>query len=102
MTIEGERGNEACDLFDRDEVEGVLSGSFYKRATSEPPPAKAEKPKKPTHYKVICISMYTDALAKLDGMVQELKSRGYTKANRSALIRHALENVDLDAVPRGL
>ena len=101
MTIEGERGNEACDLFDRDEVEGVLSGSFYKRATSEPPP-KAEKAKKPTHYKVICISMYTDALAKLDGMVQELKSRGYTKANRSALIRHALEHVDLDAVPRGL
>jgi hypothetical protein len=35
-------------------------------------------------------------------MVRELKRRGYTKANRSALIRHALSVVDLDEVPRGL
>ena len=85
-------------LFDRDEVEGVLSGSFYAPPSSRRTPAKA----KPTHYKVICISMYIEALGKLDGMVNELKARGYTKANRSALIRHALEVVDLDAVPRGL
>ncbi len=88
-------------LFDRDEVEGVLSGSFY-----SPPGGKARaarEPKdKPTHYKVICISMYIDALDKLDEMVKELKRRGYTKANRSALLRHALDLVDLDAVPRGL
>ena len=46
--------------------------------------------------------MVADALSRLDGMVRELKSRGYTKANRSALIRHALATVDLDSVPRGL
>ncbi|MEZ4442559.1 MAG: hypothetical protein R3B72_25925 [Polyangiaceae bacterium] len=92
--------NNTRDLFDRDEVEGVLEGSFY---TPAKPAAKAPKQgDKPTHYKVICISMYTDALARLDEMVKELKGRGYTKANRSALIRHALENVDLDEVPRGI
>jgi len=96
-------GNNARELFDRDEVEGVLSGSFYSPPTpaSEARPAKP-KADKPTHYKVICISMYTDALGRLDDMVKELKSRGYTKANRSALIRHALELVDLDQVPRGI
>mgnify|MGYP001620088556 CR=1 FL=1 len=98
-----EMGNAAGKLFDHDEVEGVLKGSFY----SEPAARKAvndagEDKTKPTHYKVICISMYTDALGRLDEMVQELKARGYTKANRSALIRHALAMVDLDSVPRGL
>ncbi len=87
-------------MFDHDEVEGVLSGSFY---SAPPSSRRSATPKpKPTHYKVICISMYLDALARLDGMVEELKARGYTKANRSALIRHALEVVDLDQVPRGI
>jgi hypothetical protein len=34
--------------------------------------------------------------------VDELKSRGMTKANRSALIRAALDQLDLDKVPRGM
>jgi hypothetical protein len=89
----------ARQLFDQEEVEGVLSGAFYRAEREEVPPPEKEKP---THYKVICISMYTDALAQLDEMVRELKRRGYTKANRSALIRHALETMDLDEVPRGL
>ena len=63
---------------------------------------RRKKKGKPTHYKVICISIYIDALDRLDGMVSELKSRGHTKANRSALIRHALSVVDLDSVPRGM
>jgi ABC-type taurine transport system ATPase subunit len=46
--------------------------------------------------------MYTDDLKRLDEMVVALKARGLTKANRSALIRHALAQVDLDKVPRGL
>jgi hypothetical protein len=57
---------------------------------------------RPTHYKVICISMYTGDLERLDGMVDELKAMGLTKASRSALIRHALEQVDLSKVPRGI
>ena len=76
------------------------SGSFY-----APPPVVNDAEKqgmKPVHYKVICISMYTDDLKRLDGMVESLKARGLTKANRSALIRYALSEVNLERVPKGL
>lgn len=90
-------------VLDGDEVEGVLSGSFYTPASSPRPAKKSDRPEdKPLHYKVICISMYTDDLEQLDKMVKELKSRGLTKANRSALIRQALLQLDLDKVPRGI
>ena len=92
------------------EVQDVLSGAFY-----TPEPVETEVPKaktlsskkrkakaKPKHYKVICVSMYNPDIANLDNMVKELKARGITKANRSALIRHALSLVDLDNVPRGM
>lgn len=99
---EGELGGAARALLDRDEVEGVLSGAFYAPADEPRPRAKALTPERPLHYKVICISLYLDDLEKLDAMVSELKARGLIKANRSALIRHALSQVDLDKVPRGL
>ena len=91
----------AARVLDADEVQGVLSGAFYAdrppRVVAEPEPAD-----KPTHYKVICISMYTKDLERLDALVGALKARGVTKANRSALIRAALDQVDLDKVPRGM
>jgi len=103
MSSGDDMGQAACDLFDRNEVEGVLSGSFYAPAPApEARPKRLSTPNRPLHYKVICISMYNDDLKRLDEMVRELKQRGYTKANRSALIRHALSVVDLDGVPRGL
>jgi len=78
-----------------DDVDNVLARSYYR-------PGPAAERDKPSHYKVICISMYTQDLTKLDAMVDELKARGLTKANRSALIRFALSGVDLAKVPRGL
>ncbi len=94
----------AQSLLDGDEVQCVLSGAFFSPAApaaarAAPP---AERAPKPVHYKVICISMYTEDLDRLDEMVEKLKGRGLTKANRSALIRYALSQVDLDRVPRGL
>jgi len=84
----------------------VLSGSFYTpRVDGEGAmltPRTSTAAEKPTHYKVICISLYTRDLDRLDGLVDELKARGITKANRSALIRAALDQVDLDKVPRGM
>ena len=98
-------GMGAARVLDGDEVQGVLSGAFYQAPpesrtmrAADRTPEKA----KPTHYKVICISMYTRDLDRLDELVEELKARGITKANRSALIRVALEQLDLDKVPRGL
>lgn len=107
MTERGELREATARVLDRDEVEGVLSGTFYSPQSASQPAPTAPVPKsarepKPAHYKVICISMYTDDLKRLDRMVEELKGRGLTKANRSALIRYALGEVDLDRVPKGL
>lgn len=52
---------------------------------------------KPLHYKIICISVYTDDLKKMDEQVAALKAKGITSASRSALIRHALSRVDLES-----
>lgn len=105
MTERGDLRQATARVLDRDEVEGVLSGTFYDRT----PPSSVttvkeveKRDEKPAHYKVICISMYTDDLQRLDGMVDQLKGRGLTKANRSALIRYALAEIDLDRVPKGL
>jgi hypothetical protein len=87
-------------VLDGDEVQGVLSGTFYTaKPDRRPTPKNVEKP---THYKVICISMYTKDLDRLDHLVEQLKARGMTKANRSALIRAALDQLDLDKIPRGM
>ena len=111
---EEETGLGAARVLDADEVQGVLSGAFYApqpdAGTQElvggedrpSRPRKASPVQKPAHYKVICISLYTSDLDRLDALVDELKARGITKANRSALIRVALDQLDLDKVPRGL
>ncbi len=91
-------GLAAGRIFDTDEVQGVLSGSFYTAKPATP----AASQEKPTHYKVICISMYNEDLARLDALVDALKARGMTKASRSGLIRAALDQVDLDKIPRGM
>ena len=59
------------------------------------------KKEKPTHYKVVCISLYTEDIAHLEELVAELKRRGHTKANKSQVIRAALDQIDLDKVPKG-
>ncbi len=104
MSSENDWGGRGRALLDREEVEGVLSGAFYapSKRGAAPATARAKEMDRPAHYKVICISMYTDDLANLDDMVDGLKARGLTKANRSALIRYALSQVDLDKVPRGI
>ncbi len=95
--------NATRKLFDGEDVAEVLSGTYYApKRLSSARLAKAETEARPAHYKVICISMYNEDLTHLDGMVDELKRRGFTKANRSALIRFALEQADLDKVKKGL
>ncbi len=94
---------------DRDDLGTVLPNGFYANGTAASADAdtdtdtpSSKRDGKPSHYKVICISMYTEDLKRLDTMVEALKARGLTKANRSALIRYALAEVDLDRVPKGL
>ena len=92
--------------------DAILSEDFYGRSSraldtdADPAPRPGRHPRastarepKPTHYKVICISMYTRDLEELDAKVAELKRRGWTKANKSQLIRLALASLDLDKLP---
>jgi hypothetical protein len=111
MSDRNELRQAARKVLDVDEVEGVLTSSFYAPSSEERPKVlfstaagseAQQSSEKPTHYKVICISMYTEDLKRLDTMVDSLKARGLTKANRSALIRYALGAIDLDNVPKGL
>jgi hypothetical protein len=86
------------------DADAILSEEYYGRrpnAPAEPASAPRRTPKlpRPTHYKVICISMYTRDLEDLDAKVAELKRRGWTKANKSQLIRLALSQIDLDKLP---
>ena len=48
---------------------------------------------KPSSYKVICISLYTDDMRELDAFVDRMKSH-VPRASRSALIRIALRALD--------
>jgi len=84
-----------------DDVDQILSDCFFSEREFEQAET-ANRESKPEHYKIICISLYNEDLVRLDEMVASLKKRGLTKASRSALIRHALANVNLDLVPRGL
>lgn len=101
--IERDNFREAAGrLLQTDDVEQILKSGFFS-GMQQQPPAKVETPEvRPEHYKVICISLYNEDLKQLDAMVTSLKQRGLTKTSRSALIRFALSQVDLDRVPRGL
>jgi hypothetical protein len=89
------------------DADAILSEEYYGRRREgapadeprKPRPAAAGKQPRPTHYKVICISMYTRDLEDLDAKVAELKRRGWTKANKSQLIRLALSQIDIDKLP---
>ena len=81
------------------DADAILSEEYYGRRNTAPagtPMPKRAKVARPTHYKVICISMYTRDIEELEAKVAELKRRGWTKASKSQLIRLALAQVDLD------
>ncbi len=81
------------------EADLILTEEFYGRGERRTPAAPA-KPK-PTHYKIVCISLYTEDIERLETLVAELKKRGHTKANKSAVIRYALDSVDISKMPKG-
>ena len=88
------------------EADLILTEEFYGRgerregrAPARPASRVSDKPK-PTHYKIVCISLYTEDIARLEAMVAELKRRGHTKANKSAVIRYALDSVDIGKMPK--
>lgn len=89
-----------------DPIDDRLLDHFYHPENKpEPRPVQAKpSPKppapRPTHYKICCISLYTSDIERLEEMVAELKRRGHTKANKSQLIRAALDQIDLSKIPK--
>jgi hypothetical protein len=92
------------------DADAILTEEYYGRRRDAGTSLEARKPRtavgtqvgkapRPTHYKVICISMYTQDLEDLDAKVAELKKRGWTKANKSQLIRLALSQIDVTKLP---
>ncbi|MBI5477825.1 MAG: hypothetical protein HY906_03150 [Deltaproteobacteria bacterium] len=86
----------AKELLDNDPLSGILEDQFYRPM----PRAARPRPPKPAHYQIVCISLYNEDIARLEELVAELKRRGFSKANKSQLIRFALDTVDLDRMPK--
>jgi len=85
----------------------LLAETFFSNGEEEEDSSKRytrekNKKEKPLHYKICCISLYMEDIARLDKMVKELKGRGYTKANKSQIIRYALSTVNLDKMPKSV
>jgi hypothetical protein len=78
-------------------AEETILEQFYRPT----PAAQDNKKPKPTHYKIVCISLYNEDIERLEKLVQELKRRGHTKANKSQVIRAALDQIDLTKIPKG-
>lgn len=51
---------------------------------------KAGKSPKPTHYKIVCISLYTEDLERLEGLTKTLRLRGVRRVSKSQVVRQAL------------
>jgi len=91
-----------------DDIDMVLRERFFSPAfteeTERPGPRRAvpDAKARPEHYKVICISLYTEDLDRLDAAVRDLKRKGHTKASRSSVLRAAMLQLDLTKVPRGI
>jgi hypothetical protein len=81
-------------------ADGLLAETFYVSGPHARAQEKIERAK-PTHYKVVSISLYSEDIERLDAMVKELKKRGHTKVSKSQLIRFALDTVNIDKLPRG-
>jgi hypothetical protein len=85
--------------------DATMATMFYARPVARVPARPAEPARKdavrPTHYKVVSISLYNEDIEQIDRLVDELKAAGHTKANRSSLIRFAIDQVDITRMPKG-
>jgi hypothetical protein len=118
------RAAPVSEVLESEDVRDILRARFFvsdrsvepeviaqERSPTPSEPAKQSEPEgprkhpgkeRPEHYKVICISMYNEDLALLDEVVRKLKERGFTRANRSAVLRAAMQQFDPSKVARGL
>lgn len=61
--------------------------------------ARGAKDKKPDPYRVVCISLYESDIARMDDLVNQLRSLGAKRVSRSKLIRMAVARFEIDDEP---
>ena len=83
-----------------DDEERAVEEFFDPKVPRKVDKGRATQGERPTHYKVISISLYTEDIERLNEMVKTLKAKGHSRASKSMLIREALRQLDLDQVPR--
>ncbi|MHC4836999.1 MAG: hypothetical protein ACYTF3_02265 [Planctomycetota bacterium] len=90
---------EALFADEKSVVDELFQPSPRRPKPGRPPRPRRERAPKPTHYKVVSISLYMEDIERLEALVAALKSRGESRANKSLVIREALRQLDVDAVP---
>lgn len=94
--------NSATVLLDNPlEGEEVLLDAMYGPMKPRRTRSVKRPVEKPPHYRVVSISLYNEDIERLDRMVCDLKRRGVYKANKSQLIRLALEKLEESDFERG-
>lgn len=93
------------------DADDALTATFFGAAgaNAEQPARKTRRRRKrsnarkpaASHYKIVSISLYNEDIEAIDALVAQWKQRGYPKANRSALIRYAIAQIDAADLPRG-
>ncbi len=56
--------------------------------------------KKPDHYKVVTFSLYSEDIQLLEELVTKLRLLGNTRANKSMVVRAALQQLDVNKMPK--
>ncbi|HLD73353.1 MAG TPA: hypothetical protein VJB34_00425 [Bdellovibrionota bacterium] len=55
---------------------------------------------KPIHYRLVCISLYNKDIVRLEQLLRYSRRLGYSKANKSQIIRFALSKVNVAEMPQ--
>ena len=59
-----------------------------------------KREKKPIHYRLVCISLYNKDIVRLEQLLRYSRRLGYSKANKSQIIRFALSKVNVAEMPQ--
>jgi len=78
---------------------GLVETLYSRKRTPAMMPKKSRQGMGRTrHYKLVCISLYNRDIARLEEIVRTLREMGYSKANKSQVIRFALNKVRMESL----
>jgi hypothetical protein len=84
-------------------AEDPLASTFYRTPTSTKGRAARKKGRQPLRdgqsYRLVTFSFYEDDVARLDQLLAEAKKQGHRRVSRSQIVRLALRQVNVKALP---